>query len=92
MRFIILSNSEAALKRHHQNLKQRARNRSTKSRVRTCIKAFEAAIIRKEKPVAEARFSEFVKLIDSATGKGLYHRNTAARKKSRLHKKLAVLT
>lgn len=85
-----MSNSKAARKRHNQNLKQRALNRSTRSRVRTSIKAFEAAIIRKEKLTAEARFSEFVKLIDTAASNGLYHRNTAARKKSRLHKKLAV--
>lgn len=92
MRFAILSNSKAAMKRHHQNLKRRARNRSAKSRVRTSIKAFEAAVIGNERSAAETRFSEFVKLIDTAAGKGLYHRNTAARKKSRLHKKLAVLT
>ena len=37
-------------------------------------------------------YAEFVKLIDTAAGKGLYHSNTAARKKSRLHKKLASLS
>ncbi|KGM43255.1 30S ribosomal protein S20 [Alkalispirochaeta odontotermitis] len=87
-----MPNSKTAIKRHRQNLKQRIRNRSTRSRVRTSIKAFETAVAKKEKLVAEARFSEFVKLIDTAAGNGLYHRNTAARKKSRLHKKLAVLT
>jgi len=86
-----LPNSKGAVKRHHQNLKRRACNRAARSRVRTSIKAFEAAVARKEKLAAETRFSEFVKLIDTATGNGLYHRNTAARKKSRLHKKLAVL-
>lgn len=86
-----MPNSKAAAKRHHQNLKKRASNRAARSRVRTSMKAFEAALARKEKLAAEARFSEFVKLIDTATGKGLYHRNTATRKKSRFHKKLSVL-
>ena len=86
-----MPNSKTATKRHHQNLKRRARNRSARSRVRKSIKAFEVAIVKKEKLVAEGRFSDFVKLIDTATGNGLYHRNTAVRKKSRLHKKLAVL-
>jgi len=45
----------------------------------------------KEKATAETQYAEVVKLIDTASGKGLYHRNTAARKKSRLYKKLTAL-
>jgi len=60
--------------------------------VRTSIKAFEAAVVSKEKTAAETQFAEVVKLIDSAAGKGLYHRNAAARKKSRLHKRLTALS
>jgi small subunit ribosomal protein S20 len=60
--------------------------------VRTSINAFEAAVSSKEKAAAETQFAEVVKLIDSAAGKGLYHRNTAARKKSRLYKRLTALS
>jgi small subunit ribosomal protein S20 len=59
--------------------------------VRTSIKAFESAVEKKDKAVAETRFADLVKLIDTAAGKGLYHRNTAARKKSRLYKRLTAL-
>jgi len=82
-------NSNDAAKRHRQNLKARAHNRSIKSTVRTSIKTFEAAVKKHDKAEAEASYARFVKLIDTAAGKGLYHRNTAARKKSRLHKALA---
>jgi small subunit ribosomal protein S20 len=49
------------------------------------------AVAGKDKAVAETAYADFVKLIDTASGKGLYHRNTAARKKSRMHKRLVAL-
>ena len=86
-----MPNSNDAAKRHRQSVKRRLHNRAIKSHVRSSIKAFESAVSRKEKSVAETQFAEVVKLIDTAAGKGIYHRNTAARKKSRLHKRLAAL-
>ena len=44
-----------------------------------------------DKPAAEQVFKEFVSEIDKAVSKGVMHRNTAARKKSRLSKTLAAL-
>jgi small subunit ribosomal protein S20 len=84
-------NSNDAAKRHRQSLKARVHNRSIKSTVRTSIKSFEAAVKNQNKAEAEASYARFVKLIDTAAGKGLYHKNTAARKKSRLHRALAGL-
>ncbi len=86
-----MPNSNDAAKRHRQNLKRRLHNKAMKSRVRTSIKAFEVAADSNNKAVAETQYAEFVKLMDTATGKGMYHRNSAARKKSRLHKRLAAL-
>ena len=86
-----MPNSNDAAKRHRQSLKARAHNRSIKSTVRSSIKSFEAAVKTQNKAEAEASYARFVKLIDTAAGKGLYHKNTAARKKSRLHKALAAL-
>ncbi len=86
-----MPNSNDAAKRHRQNLKRRIHNRSIKSHVRTSIRAFESAVDSKEKATAETQYAEVVKLIDTAAGKGLYHRNNAARKKSRLFKKLTAL-
>ncbi len=84
-----LPNSTNAAKRHRQNLTRRMRNRTIKSTVRSSIKAFEVAVKKHDKEAAEVNYKKFVKLIDTATGKGVFHLNTAARKKSRLHKALS---
>ncbi len=86
-----MPNSRDAAKRHRQSLKRRSHNRSIRSKVRTSIKTFESAVASGKKDQAEASYAQVVKLIDTAAGKGLYHKNTAARKKSRLHKRLASL-
>ncbi|MBF9015772.1 MULTISPECIES: 30S ribosomal protein S20 [unclassified Oceanispirochaeta] len=86
-----MPNSLDAAKRHRQNLKARAHNRTIRSTVRTSVKAFEMAVEAKDKAKAEVTYAQFVKLIDTATGKGLYHKNMTARKKSRLHKALAAM-
>ena len=86
-----MPNSKDAAKRHKQSLKRRIHNRSIRSQVRTSVKTFEVAVAGKDKAVAETAYADFVKLIDTASGKGLYHRNTAARKKSRMHKRLVAL-
>ena len=81
----------SAAKRQRQNEKRRVRNRSVKSRIHTEKRKFLEAIETKDNEVAEAHFAEVIKLIDSAANKGVYPRNTADRKKSRLHKKLNSL-
>ncbi len=84
-----MPNSTNAAKRHRQNITRRLRNKTIKSTVRTCIKAFEVSVKKHDKEAAEVNYKKFVKLIDTATGKGVFHKNTAARKKSRLHKVLS---
>jgi small subunit ribosomal protein S20 len=86
-----LPNNLNAEKRLRQSLTRRLRNRSTKSAVRTSIKAFELAIHNKDKAAAEKNYSSLVSLMDAAAGKGVYPKNTVARKKSRLYKKLSAL-
>ena len=84
-----MPNNKSAEKRLRQNLKRRVHNRSIKSRVKTSIKGFEAAVAKQDKAAAETTFAEFVKLADTAAGKGIFHKNTIARKKSRLNLVLA---
>lgn len=59
-----------------------------RSRVRTSTKRVLAAVSTNNQDDAVAALTEFSKLIDTAAGKGIYHPNTAARKKSRLAKKV----
>ncbi len=86
-----MPNSKDAAKRHRQSLKRRTHNRSIRTEVRSSAKAFESCVLEKNKEGAEKNYAQFVKLVDTATGKGIYHKNTAARKKSRLNKRLASL-
>lgn len=69
--------SRSALKRLRQTVKRTLRNRAVKSRVKTLVK--KARTTRDPQALRAA-----VKAIDKAAAKGILHRNTAARKKSRL--------
>ena len=87
-----LANNNSAAKRNRQNERQRMRNKMIKSQVRTGIKGYLEAIETKDAGSAEEQLKSTLSLIDSAARKGVYHRNTAARTKSRLQKKLNILT
>jgi small subunit ribosomal protein S20 len=82
----------SAAKRHRQSQKRRLRNRSVRSEVHTETRKFLAAVSENDAEAAGESFLTVKKLIDSAIGKGVIHKNTGARKKSRLHKKLNALT
>lgn len=76
-----MANIKSAIKRIRQNDKARLRNKAIRSKVATYTKlAFEAV----GTDNAEQAHRDAVKHIDRATAKGIYHKNTAARKKSRL--------
>ncbi len=86
-----MPDTKGAAKRCRQSLRIRARNRSVRSQVRTSVKTFESAVEKNDRAGAEIKYRDFVKLIDTAAQKGLYHPNTSARKKSRMYKRLASL-
>ena len=83
--------SISAKKRIRQNEKRRIRNKSYKSMVKNLSKKIEEAITSQNKEEALAAFEVFKKTIDSVAGKGILHKNTVARKKSRLSKKINAL-
>ena len=76
--------NQSAKKRERQELKRRLRNRAAKSTMRTAIKKFDAAVAAGDKAEAEKTMALSCKLLDKVAGKGIIHKNTAARKKSRL--------
>ena len=63
-----------------------ARNKAIKSEVKTSIKKVEAAVSAKDKAAADAALKNAVSVIEKACSKGVYHKNNAARKVSRLSK------
>lgn len=60
------------------------RNKAIKSGVKTSIKKVHAAIAANDKEAANAALLNAISKIDKATSKGVYHKNTASRKISRL--------
>lgn len=76
--------NKSAEKREREEAKRRLVNRAAKSTMRTAIKKFDQAALKGDKESAEASFKESCKLLDAAAVKGVIHKNTAARKKSRL--------
>ena len=95
MLFFILSINyifiKSAKKRVLVNRKKAERNKSIKSAVKTSIKKVEVAIEAKDKEAAVAALQNAISTIDKAATKGVYHKNTAARKVSRLSKAVNTL-
>jgi len=80
-----LANSAQAAKRARQAEKSRQRNAAHRSTMRTSIKKVLKAIQAGNKEEATAAYKAAVPAIDSTVGKGLVHKNKAARHKSRLN-------
>lgn len=87
-----MPNIKSAIKRVKTNDKRRALNASQKSALRTVIKTADTALANNEVETAKAAIAAASKKLDKAATKGLIHKNAAARKKSRLAKKLNALT
>lgn len=80
----------APSKRTKQNLKAKERNKALKSKLSTELKKFETNL--KEKPEnKEESLKTVSKTLDKMVTKGIIHKNKAARKKSRLAKKVNSL-
>ena len=86
-----MANHKSALKRIRQNKKRNAINRGNRSRLRTQIKKLRAALAASDVTASREQVNPTVSLIDKAVNKGLIHKNTAARYKSRLVKRVAAL-
>jgi small subunit ribosomal protein S20 len=79
-----MPNIASARKRHRQNLKRRARNRSVKSELKTEIRQVREAALAGKVEQAETDFRTAVSKLDRAAAKRIIHPNRAARLKSRL--------
>ena len=79
-----LANIKSAKKRILVNQTKAARNKAIKSGVKTSVKKVYAAIEAKDKDAATKALALATKTIGKATSKGVYHKNTSARKVSRL--------
>lgn len=81
-----MANIKSAKKRILVNETKAARNKAIRSRVKTSIKKVEAAITAGDKAAAQASLISAITDIDKAATKGVYHKNNASRKVSRITK------
>ena len=81
-----MANIKSAKKRILVNETKAIRNKQIKSKVKTMIKKVDAAVAASDKNLAQNSLVEAVTEIDKACSKGVYHKNTASRKVSRLSK------
>ena len=79
-----MANIKSAKKRINVIEKKTLRNKMIKSKVKTVIKKVEAAIVAGDKEAAQANLLVAISEIDKAASKGVYHKNNASRKVSRL--------
>ncbi|MCR5399232.1 MAG: 30S ribosomal protein S20 [Lachnospiraceae bacterium] len=81
-----MANIKSAKKRILVSNANAERNKAIKSGVKTAVKKVTAAVESGDKAAASAALVEATATIDKATSKGVYHKNTSARKVSRLSK------
>jgi len=79
-----MANTAQARKRARQSLKRNAHNAAQRSELRTAIKKVRKAIAAGDKAQAEAQFRASQSTIDTIADKKIFHKNAAARHKSRL--------
>lgn len=82
-----MANTKSAMKRMRQSEQRRLRNRTIRSKIRTAVKTARAASQGEELTTAVL---DAIRALDKAATKGVIHRNTAARKKSALARRLTA--
>lgn len=81
-----MANHKSAIKRAKQNIERRKRNKAVRTRVKSVVKAVRLAAGEKSKEETLKELDAAKSAIDKASKKGVIHKNTAARKISRLSK------
>jgi small subunit ribosomal protein S20 len=82
----------SGLKRVRQDVKINAANTSLRSQYRTSVKNVEKAVVAGDKAKATELFGKMQAVVDSVADKGIFHKNKAARDKSRLSTKVKSMT
>lgn len=86
-----MANHPSAEKRHRQSVKRAARNQAVRSQVRTEVKKLRTLVGAADAEKARAALPEVASTLDKAAGKGVLHKNAAARRISRLARQVAKL-
>jgi small subunit ribosomal protein S20 len=84
----VAKRTKSALKANRQNISRREHNLQMRSKLRTALKAIRASLDAKDLTGAKSALSKTVSIVDKMATKGIIHRNTAGRYKSRLSSRL----
>lgn len=87
-----MASHQSALKAHRQNVKRREQNRQLRTRLRSALRNIRTAIDTNDPAQVKDALRDTISLVDRLAGKGIIHRNTAARYKSRLAARTARRT
>ena len=87
-----MANTSSARKRIRQTEKRTERNRMRRSRVRTFLRKVELALAGGDKGQSEAAYKAATPELQRAVSKGVMHRNTVARKLSRLSARIKAIS
>jgi small subunit ribosomal protein S20 len=86
-----VAHSLSAQKRIRQNAKRNLRNRSRRSNLKTAVRKVADALAHRDAAATEKALAAAIKVLDREATRGTLHRNAAARRKSRLTKRLNAL-
>ncbi len=86
-----MANIKSQIKRNRQNEKRRVHNRVFRGKARTLVSKARTLVESGEQATSAEAVRQAVSALDKAAEKGVIHRNNAARRKSRLMKRLALL-
>ena len=81
--------NKSALKANRQNIKRRAHNRELRAKLRTGLKSIRKSLDAKDVAGAKKALTSLQSLVDKMATKGIIHKNTASRYKSRLAAKIS---
>ena len=81
-----MANIKSQIKRNKQNEKRAERNKNVRAALKTSTKKIRTAVDAGDAEEAQARQRENARALDKAVAKGIVHKRTAARRKSRLAK------
>lgn len=83
-----MANIKSAIKRIRSSKRKQEHNRVVRGQARTSVKKARVALDEGKSDEAHAAIKEAIKALDHAAGKGVIHKNNAARRKARLMKQL----
>ncbi len=86
-----MANHVSSLKRARQTETRTAVNRANRSRVRTSLRSLREALAKGDVTAAAAQYRLTVSALDKSVQKGIFHKNTVSRYKSRLNARLKAL-